>query len=116
MDRHDAVLAHVPPPSTAVASIISLPNSLPHNLGFYNSSITRLFLFAASSKPARDAALGLCGAVLDLSVKLVNGFQGFAFGVLGVGFCVALELAGFSVGIGPLGKNGQLICSIWVFE
>jgi hypothetical protein len=39
---------------------------------------------AAPSKPARDAALGLGSTVLDLLVKLIDSFQSFAFGILGV--------------------------------
>lgn len=73
--------------------------------------------FAASSKPARDAALGLGGAVFDLLVELVDGFQGFAFGILGVGLCVALELAGFSIGISPLRDmvSNSVSLSLFIF-
>lgn len=54
------------------------------------SNVCRARLFAAAAEPARDAALGLGGFLLDLVVELVDGLQGLCLGVFGVRFNVAL--------------------------
>jgi hypothetical protein len=56
----------------------------------------------AAAEPARDTTLCLGRTVLHLAVKLVDGFEGFAFGVLGVCLGLLLELGSFPIGFGPL--------------
>ncbi len=59
-----------------------------------------VLLFA--TEPAREAALGLGGALLDRLVKLVDGLEGLGASILGVGLCVFLGLADFAVCALPL--------------
>lgn len=54
------------------------------------SLVCRARLFAAAAEPARNAALGLGGFLLDLVVKLVDGLEGLCLGVFGIRFSVAL--------------------------
>lgn len=56
-------------------------------------------LLAAAAKPARDAALGLGGSLLDLLVELVDGLEGLGPGVLCVGLSVALGPTGLPVNL-----------------
>jgi hypothetical protein len=56
----------------------------------------------AATEPARDAALGLGSALLDLAVELVDGLESLSLGVLCVGLGVALGAASLLVDLGPL--------------
>lgn len=64
----------------------------------------------AATPPARDATLGLGGALLDLLVKLVNSLQGIGFGIFGEGLGVALGYGSLFVGLGDLVERGVSKC------
>lgn len=61
-----------------------------------------LGLLVAAAEPAREAALGLGSAVLDLAVEFVDGLHGLGLGLLRIGLGIALCYGDLLVGLGCL--------------
>lgn len=94
--------------SSKNVTVAQLPSGLPHT----QDPVRGLPSLAA--KPARDAALGLAGLLLDLLVELVDLLDGGILCVPRVGGGPVLAFLELGLGLGEL--LGGISCQWWVFS